>query len=112
MGRLTVYHIIGFDVKFLMRAQNLICSLFLPGANVEIFEEIGEENIFIFGARANEVEDLRHANRYRRPAMHPELDKVLQTIYKGTFGNPKVLQPLICELQTFKIRRTQRELDN
>ena len=34
------------------------------GANIEIREEIGDDNIFNFGVRAHEVEDLRHKNRY------------------------------------------------
>ena len=33
------------------------------GANIEIAKEIGDENIFMFGAKAHEVDDLRHALR-------------------------------------------------
>ncbi len=32
----------------------------LDGANVEIYEEVGNDNIFIFGAKLDEIEKLRY----------------------------------------------------
>jgi starch phosphorylase len=36
----------------------------MDGANVEIRDEVGEDNIYIFGLRAGEVENLRRTNSY------------------------------------------------
>ena len=35
------------------------------GANIEICEEVGEDNIFIFGLRAETIENMRRQGTYR-----------------------------------------------
>ena len=45
------------NMKFSMNGGLIIGTL--DGANIEIREEIGEENMFIFGAKAHEISELR-----------------------------------------------------
>lgn len=44
-------------MKFAMNGCILIGTL--DGANVEIREEVGEDNFFLFGAKAHEISGLR-----------------------------------------------------
>jgi len=60
----------------------------MDGANVEIYESVGEDNIFIFGLRADEVENL-YRNGYN-PRYYYDNDKdirdVLEFIKNGVNG--------------------------
>jgi starch phosphorylase len=60
----------------------------LDGANVEILENVGADNIFIFGMTASEVTDLRMTG-YQPQAVvdaNPELARVLEAIRDGRFS--------------------------
>lgn len=49
------------NMKFVLNGGLILGTM--DGANIEIGEEIGWDNIFIFGAKADEVDSLRHSVR-------------------------------------------------
>ena len=71
----------------------------LDGANVEIQDEVGEDNIFIFGLRVEEVRALRRAGQspWRHYESEPELRRALDAIADGRLapGEPGCLQPIL-----------------
>jgi starch phosphorylase len=74
----------------------------LDGANVEIREEVGAENFFLFGMTADEAR-RRKAEGYRPRAIYerdPELRAALDLIASGALahGDPRVFQPLVQSL--------------
>ena len=58
----------------------------LDGANVEIHEQVGDENMFLFGMRANEVEELWHRGYDPRAFITPDLQRVLSMLTSGVLG--------------------------
>jgi starch phosphorylase len=88
------------NMKFMMNGALTIGTL--DGANVEIREEAGEENFFLFGLTAEEVERTRREG-YRpasRVEADPELRAVLELLASGvlTRGDAGVLQPVVDNL--------------
>ncbi|KAJ3368409.1 Non-essential glycogen phosphorylase [Allomyces arbusculus] len=71
------------NMKFVLNGGLIVGTV--DGANIEIGEEIGDENIFFFGALAHEVDDIRHAQRYRQVKMDAHLDVVLSAVAAGHF---------------------------
>ncbi|MCV7194715.1 glycogen/starch/alpha-glucan phosphorylase [Mycolicibacterium brumae] len=88
------------NMKFMMNGALTVGTL--DGANVEIREEAGAENFFLFGLTVEEVEQLQ-ATGYR-PAdyieRNAELTAVLQLISDGTFthGDTEILRPVLDSL--------------
>jgi starch phosphorylase len=71
----------------------------LDGANVEIMEAVGRENIFIFGLTAGQVTDLRTGGYNHRQYYHndEELLKIINMIASGYFSpeEPDLFDPVI-----------------
>ena len=85
------------NMKFVMNGAVIIGTM--DGANIEILQEIGEENMFIFGARVEEVMEVR--SRMRENQDYPigsRLKAVFDAICQGRFGNPKELSSLVDSL--------------
>ena len=71
----------------------------LDGANIEIMEEVGEENIFIFGLTADQVVEMRSKgyNPYAYYESDSELRLVLDSISRGDFcpQEPGLFAPIV-----------------
>ncbi len=59
----------------------------LDGANIEILEEIGDENMFIFGTKAEHVDEVR---KLGPRVIDSNLYNVLKSVYSGVFGTRKL----------------------
>ncbi|CAG8675633.1 8755_t:CDS:10 [Funneliformis caledonium] len=81
------------NMKFVLNGGLILGTV--DGANIEIHEEIGDENIFMFGHLADRIDDLRHAHRYRNVPMDPALQAVVNDIESGHFGDSRIFAPLI-----------------
>jgi starch phosphorylase len=60
----------------------------LDGANIEILEEVGRENIYMFGLTAKEVHSMRSTGSYdpaRYCRENPKFTRVLESIENGFF---------------------------
>lgn len=81
------------NMKFVLNGGLIIGTC--DGANIEITREVGEQNIFLFGNLAEDVEDLRHRHFYGDFNLNPNLSKVFDAIRSGTFGDPDQFSALI-----------------
>ncbi len=88
------------NMKFSLNGALTIGTL--DGANIEILEEVGEENFFLFGLRADEVKALKQSgyNPMDYYNKDPELKRALDMITHGFFsnGDKDLFKPLTDQL--------------
>jgi starch phosphorylase len=74
------------NMKFAMNGALTIGTL--DGANIEIQEAVGKENIFIFGLTAEAIDDLRRSGAYHPEELYdhaPDLRRVLDSLHSDLF---------------------------
>jgi starch phosphorylase len=74
------------NMKFAMNGALTVGTF--DGANIEIREEVGPENIFIFGLRAEEIQTLRDSRSYNPREYYennPHLKRVLDSLQSNMF---------------------------
>ncbi|KAL5741363.1 hypothetical protein ACOSP7_028095 [Xanthoceras sorbifolium] len=72
------------NMKFAMNGCILIGTL--DGANVEIREEVGEDNFFLFGAKAPEIVGLRKERAEGKFVPDPQFEEIKEYVRSGVFG--------------------------
>jgi len=91
------------NMKFMLNGALTIGTL--DGANVEIREEVGDDNFFLFGLTAEEVEGVKR-DGYRpadRVTNNAELSEAMELIANGHFsrGDRNVFRPLVENLLNY-----------
>jgi starch phosphorylase len=84
------------NMKFALNGGLIIGTL--DGANIEIRDSIGKENMFIFGLTADEVDKARFENQQKQQVDDPRLQEVIETIKSGEFGDPNIFSSLLDSL--------------
>ncbi|MFP4007778.1 MAG: glycogen/starch/alpha-glucan family phosphorylase, partial [Spirulinaceae cyanobacterium] len=88
------------NMKFAMNGALTIGTL--DGANIEIRQEVGAENFFLFGLTAQEVQDVKASgyNAMDYYNSNPELKEAVDRISSGFFshGDTEIFKPLIDSL--------------
>jgi starch phosphorylase len=92
-------------MKFVLNGGLIIGTVdggifYLYSANIEIGEETGPDNIFLFGTLTPDVENIRHQQIYvGKLSRDPKLESVISSIRLGNYGLGSIFEPLLQSLQ-------------
>ena len=112
------------NMKFMINGAITIGTL--DGANVEMSEAVGDENIFIFGLRADEVEDVwtKGYNSSQYYNQNDRLRKIMEALIRGYNGESfaemanylltgtPVADPYMCMADFESYSVTQKQVKN
>lgn len=89
------------NMKFMLNGAPTLGTM--DGANVEIVEEVGEENAFIFGLSSQEVIDFEQNGQYKPREIYesdPDIKKVVDQLIDGTYskGDTELFRELYSSL--------------
>jgi len=74
------------NMKFALNGGLIVGTL--DGANIEIRDSIGHDNMFIFGLITEQVGPQRQANSTKHTIDNPRMQEAVNEIRSGTFGDP------------------------
>jgi starch phosphorylase len=89
------------NMKFMMNGAMTMGTL--DGANIEILEEVGSENFFLFGLSAEEVEGTRqHYDPDAIIAADEDLARVMQLLESGHFNlfEPGIFDSIVASIRS------------
>jgi glycogen/starch/alpha-glucan phosphorylase-like protein len=81
------------NMKFSMNGCLLLASL--DGSTAEICREVGEERVFIFGTRAEWVDEVRQRQHWPDYKVDWRFNNALDRLRGGDFGEPGLWAPLL-----------------
>eukprot|EP00877_Chromochloris_zofingiensis_P003336 jgi/Chrzof1/13002/Cz07g16020.t1 len=87
------------NMKFQMNGCLIIGTM--DGANIEIAEESGPENMFVFGVDAADVPRLRKERKNYKT--DPRFDEIMKDIETGMFGDKEYFKPLVDSISNMKV---------
>jgi starch phosphorylase len=87
------------NMKFQMNGCLIIGTM--DGANIEIAEESGKENMFVFGVDADDVPRLRKERKNFKT--DKRFDAIMADIEGGMFGDKEYFKPLVDSISNMKV---------
>lgn len=88
------------NMKFVMNGGLIVGTM--DGANIEIREEIGEDNIFTFGLLTHEIDDARNQLKYGNSTVRDDrLTEVMHQVQSNMFCESETSESIMHALQPY-----------